>query len=230
MDTIVYIDGYNLYYGSLKYTPYKWLDIHKLFVETIIRIQSPKYNVVKIKHFTADIKTRFASHGSQAQAAQATYHRALEFLYPEKIEIIKGYYAVAKAILPRYQSPPDKNNSVEVWRLEEKQTDVNIALHAYRDAALMKTCKQIVIVSNDTDLEPLLRMLREDLGDAIHIGVVIPIIKTKGSGNKQRPPSESLSRYANWTRSHILEEELEASQLPLVIPTKKKPIKKPSYW
>jgi len=26
MDTNVYIDGYNLYYGRLKHTPYKWLN------------------------------------------------------------------------------------------------------------------------------------------------------------------------------------------------------------
>ena len=25
-DAIVYVDGFNLYYGSLKRTPYKWLD------------------------------------------------------------------------------------------------------------------------------------------------------------------------------------------------------------
>ena len=29
MKTIIYIDGFNLYY-RLKHTPYKWLDLHKL--------------------------------------------------------------------------------------------------------------------------------------------------------------------------------------------------------
>ena len=27
---IVYIDGFNLYYGALKRTPYKWLDVGSL--------------------------------------------------------------------------------------------------------------------------------------------------------------------------------------------------------
>jgi hypothetical protein len=27
MRTIVYVDGFNLYYGALKGTPYRWLDI-----------------------------------------------------------------------------------------------------------------------------------------------------------------------------------------------------------
>jgi hypothetical protein len=30
MKTIVYVDGFNLYYGAVKGTPYKWLDISKL--------------------------------------------------------------------------------------------------------------------------------------------------------------------------------------------------------
>ena len=33
---IAYIDGYNLYYGLLKDTPYKWLDLHK-FSRSLIR-------------------------------------------------------------------------------------------------------------------------------------------------------------------------------------------------
>ena len=30
MKTIVYVDGFNLYYGAVKGTPYKWLDIARL--------------------------------------------------------------------------------------------------------------------------------------------------------------------------------------------------------
>ena len=29
-DAIVYVDGFNLYYGSLKRTPYEWLDLGRL--------------------------------------------------------------------------------------------------------------------------------------------------------------------------------------------------------
>lgn len=34
--TRVYIDGYNLYYGCLKGTAYKWLDLHVLFDKHIL--------------------------------------------------------------------------------------------------------------------------------------------------------------------------------------------------
>jgi 6-hydroxy-3-succinoylpyridine 3-monooxygenase len=34
--TRAYIDGYNLYYGCLKGTPYKWLDLLVLFEQHIL--------------------------------------------------------------------------------------------------------------------------------------------------------------------------------------------------
>ncbi|MDH5217152.1 MAG: NYN domain-containing protein [Gammaproteobacteria bacterium] len=228
MKTKIYIDGYNLYYGCLKHSPYKWLDIQRLFSDYILKIQSPDSKIIKIKYFTADIKARVASRGQNASIAQANYHRALTTLYPNEIEIIKGYYSLDKAELPVYKNPPDKNDRTTVWRLEEKQTDVNIALHAYRDA-IQSRCEHIVIVSNDTDLEPALKMIREDLGNTLKIGIVVPAKKPTG-GKGFRPPSVSLKRLADWTRTHILEDELINSQLPRQIPTKKKPILKPDYW
>lgn len=226
MRTNVYIDGFNLYYGCLKHSRHKWLDIYKLF-EHILKVQSPKSSINKVKYFTADIKSKVASHGQEAQQAQNNYNRALERLYPKTIEIIKGYYSLDYAKLPRYKHPPSKSDQVEVWRLEEKQTDVNIALQVYRDA-IKGDCDQIIIVSNDTDLEPALQMLRQDKGNLINIGIIIPI--EKNTTKKARPANQRLSKYADWTRKHILEEELKLSQLPDMIPTNKKPIYKPDYW
>jgi len=191
-------------------------------------MQSPDSDITKIKFFTADIKSNMASQGKTALHSQARYHRALEKLYPGKIEIIKGYYSLTQANLPEYKKPPNKNNRVAVWKLEEKQTDVNIALHAYRDA-IQARCEQIVIVSNDSDLVPALKMIREDIGDSIKIGIVTPIRKSIME-SKARLASASLGLYADWTRAYILEDELKNSQLPDKIPTKKKPILKPDYW
>lgn len=224
MKTIIYVDGYNLFYGCLKHSADKWLDLWKLLACQIVRAQNPASDVIQIKFFTADIKAKIASRGQDAQQAQNAYHRALEQLYPDKIRIIKGYYSLEKAHLLAYRQPPDKEHRVEVWRLEEKQTDVNIALEAYRDA-VKGTATQFVFVSNDTDLAPALLALREDYGADTHIGVIIPIRSTN-----QRPGNEALSVHANWTRRHITDAELAASQLPEMVPTKKKPIKKPIYW
>ncbi|MGB8737081.1 MAG: NYN domain-containing protein [Rhodomicrobium sp.] len=51
MITIVYVDGFNLYYRALKGTPYKWLDILALSKQLI-----PVNHVVdKVKYFTARV-------------------------------------------------------------------------------------------------------------------------------------------------------------------------------
>lgn len=228
MKTVIYVDGYNLFYGCLKHSHDKWLDLKKLLFEKVVYAQNPKSELIQIKYFTADIKAKVASRGQDALIAQQTYHRALERLYPDVIKIIKGYYSIDKASLPIYQKPPDKNNKVDVWRLEEKQTDVNIALEAYRDAA-KGVVKQQVFISNDTDLAPALNAIREDFGDNVILGVVIPIRKVKGK-RSHRPCNQQLSQYANWTRHHITELEIAESQLPEMIPTNKKPITKPKYW
>lgn len=228
MRTICYVDGYNLFYDCLKHSPDKWLDLYQLLFQKIIYPQNPTSQLIEIKFFTADIKAKIASHGHKAQQAQQAYHRALKLLYPEQISIINGYYSLEKANLLAYKSPPDKLDRVNVWKLEEKQTDVNIALESYRDAIKGKA-DQIVFVSNDTDLAPALKAIREDLQNEIQIGVIIPIRKPQ-SGKPHRPGNKQLNRYADWERHYITDEELSSSHLPDMIPTNKKPIIKPEYW
>jgi uncharacterized LabA/DUF88 family protein len=126
-----------------------------------------------------------------------------------------------------YLNPPDPEKRVYVWKLEEKQTDVHIATQMYRDASRGQ-CDQVVLCSNDSDLEPPLRYIREDFPD-IQIGVVIPG-KEIPARERHRPISESLSRHAHWTRKVIKDDELAKSQLPNRVPTRKKAIDKPDYW
>ncbi len=47
MRTIVYVDGLNLYYGSLKRTAHKWLDLKALFSSML-----PGHDILKIKYYT----------------------------------------------------------------------------------------------------------------------------------------------------------------------------------
>ncbi len=48
MKTWVYVDGFNLYYGALKGTPHKWLDLSRMSVLLL-----PGYQITKIKYFAA---------------------------------------------------------------------------------------------------------------------------------------------------------------------------------
>ena len=77
MATIVYIDGFNFYYGAVKGTPHKWLDL-----EALCRRLLPNDQIVKIRYFTARISAR--PEDPQQAIRQETYLRALNSLlkYP----------------------------------------------------------------------------------------------------------------------------------------------------
>jgi len=224
MKTTLYIDGYNLYYGVLRSSSYKWLDVVKLF-STLTKERSPDADICAIRFFTAPVKIRFANHGEASQKSQRDYHKALETLYPN-FSIIMGYFNPTEGWYPRYQNPVDRNDTVRAWSLEEKQTDVNIALHMYRDIAKKET-EQCVLISNDSDLIPALNAITEDFPET-KIGSIIPIIRK--SNDFERQPNKGLLQCAHWMRGYIREEELQAAQLPEKIPTKKKALFKPMYW
>jgi hypothetical protein len=221
MRTIVYVDGYNFYHGRLKYTRFKWLDLPGLLT-AILRIQNPTSELVSVKLFTANIKSRFARRGQQSTIAQNTYYRALT---ARGVRIIYGRFTLSQERVPRYQEgcPLDRDDRVAVWLLGEKQTDVQLALHAYRDAAA-PNCEQVVLCTNDSDLAPALEFIRSDCPE-IRIGVILP-----------RPPglqarkSKTLQDLAHWNRDHILDEEMAAHQLPARVQTGKKPADKPEHW
>lgn len=226
--TTIYIDGYNLYYSRLKGTPYKWLDLAALFRDRILRVQDPAAAVDTIKFFTAPIKAAYARHGEASAQAQTQYHRALRARHPQLLEIIQGFHVFEPSALPRYESgrAPIKNEVSPVWLIEEKQTDVNIALHVYRDAVLGHA-EQLVICSNDSDLEPALRMVRAD-APAVRIGLVMPLRDTSSATGKV--PNKRLTDLAHWVRRYIQDDELARAQLPANVPTRKKPACKPAHW
>ena len=52
--TIIYIDGFNLYYGALKGTKFKWLDLQTLFQKLL----GDHHTITEIKYFTARVSAR----------------------------------------------------------------------------------------------------------------------------------------------------------------------------
>lgn len=221
MRTIAYVDGYNLYYGCLKNTPYKWLDLFRL-IEQILNIQNPNAQLVQVKYFTAPVKAKISSRGEQAAQAQSAYHRALE---SRGVEIHQGWHSLERGYALEYvpDTPPNKATRVPIWRLEEKETDVGLALHLYSDA-LHARCDQVVLISSDTDLRLAFVLLERDAPGVMR-GLIYP--RTESCG---RPPNQSLAAVAHWVRGEIKTAELSASQLPNRVPTRKKPVIKPDYW
>jgi uncharacterized LabA/DUF88 family protein len=218
MKTNVYIDGFNFYYGLLKNSEHKWLDLVKLFDDFLC----PDDEIVKVKLYTAPVLAKFATNGQKAQNSQERYWNALLKLYPEQFEVIKGFYSHGKQNAMRHISPPNKGERVDIWKLEEKLTDVQMSLGIYRDA-IRNECEQVILVSNDSDIEPSAQLVKQDTD--VSVGVVLP--RTEGG---KRTTSGKLCSIADWHLGSINEETLKASQLPRSIPTRKKPIIKPDYW
>ena len=223
---IVYIDGYNLYYSRLRGTPYKWLDLVALFKEHILRAQIPDADLVKVKFFTAPALAKFASHGLDSVTSQNAYHRALLARYPGMVEIISGYHTHGRARLMAFKEPPDRCGNHDVWLIEEKQTDVNLAMALYRDVAQGAT-DVVVVCSNDTDMEPALAAVQMDF-PACERGFVAPL--SPPAEKNYRYPNRGLMALADWTRHYIRDEELALAQLPNVVPTRKKAVRRPVYW
>lgn len=235
--TRIYIDGYNFYYGCLRGTPYKWLDLLALFEKHILPSalvkdadghirQSILLPSPSIKFFTAQIVESVAK-AVDSVSSQARYHTALRKLYDGRIELIEGYYAVNKMMVKIVDSnnpdrPPGECQSAQAWKVEEKQTDVNLALHAYHDA-ITGLIDHAVIVTNDTDIAPALQMIRSHT--SVRVGVVVPT-------NEHKPiyPNTELAELAHWVRAHITDAELLACQLPRVIPGRQSTIKPESWY
>lgn len=233
--TRIYIDGYNLYYGCLKGTHLKWLDLMALFEKSILPSVTASINgqslasdlqPVAIKFFTAPILEQAAKEHDSIRC-QEQYHAALNKHQPGRIETIKGYYSLtearAKVIDPTAPKTwPRDCKSTDVWKLEEKQTDVNLALHAVKDA-LLGDIEHVVIVTNDTDIAPAMQMIRAHTNAVI--GLVIP------TTDHERVPNAELAKYAHWVRTHITEGELKLAQLPRVVAAgSRRPAIKPNSW
>lgn len=209
MRTIVYVDGFNLYYGCLKNSNFKWLNLIKLF-ENVLQ---NNHAIVKIKYFTARIKA--TPNDPSAPQRQQTYIRAMETHVPE-VEILFGHFLRNKVRMANANPPP---NTVEVYKTEEKGSDVNLAVHLLNDAWL-DNYECAVVVSNDSDMAESMRLVRSYHPNKV-IGLVTP------STNPANRTSQQLKKHAHFTRT-IRKGALAASQLPDPIPNTA--IFKPINW
>lgn len=229
MRTAFFVDGYNLFYGLLAGTEFKWLDLPGL-LQHVLRVQDPSAQTAAIRYFTASVKPDLASRGVASKEAQDTYIRALK---ARGVEVFLGRHRLEPGRAPRFISkhiPASRADQVDIWELEEKETDVHLAISMYRLAARQsdlppeERIEQIVLVSADTDMAPALRAMREDFPE-LRLGVILP----HREGIKREPPG-SLQEHSHWMRRIITKEELRANQFPARVPTRKRPACKPDYW
>ncbi|MFJ4386429.1 NYN domain-containing protein [Pseudomonas sp. NPDC089408] len=229
MRTACFIDGYNVFYGLVAGTRYKWLNLPAL-LKHILRVEQPDCEIITISLFTSGVKPSLASRGNLSKEAQDTYLRAL---IAQGVDVHYGRHQLEPRNAPRFvnkDTPPSRLDQVAIWKLEEKETDVHIAISMYRLAARQarlpagERIQQLVLVSADTDLAPALTAVREDFPE-LRLGVILP----HREGMKRTLPG-SLKSNAHWMRQVVTEEELASNQFPDRVPTRKRPALKPAYW
>lgn len=208
MKTNIYIDGFNLYYGCLKGTTHKWLDLKKLFE---FLLPPPKHQISKIKFFTARVSG--TKDDPDKPNRQDTYLAALAKHIPD-IEIFYGHFTSHKVRMPLVKEL-DGQWMAEVIKTEEKGSDVNLALEILNDA-WTNDYECAVLVSNDSDLAHALKLIKQNHKKNICLVTA-----------KNTHPSKQLAQYTD-SQKIIREGVLKISQLPDLIPGTT--IKKPRDW
>lgn len=218
MRTIAYIDGYNLYYGLLRKSQYKWLDVYALFRDQVLNQSS---DLVEVRYYTAPMLGKM-SDDLESPIRQRRYLQALRKMHPIGLTLIEGRIVASTPFQRLIRPIPEAPHlqKVQVLDFNEKKTDVNIASDMI-NGAWLKTYDQAVLCSNDSDLEGALRSLKEH-HPHIRIGLVAPI-----SGDDPRKISSDLARFSDWKK--ILSTTLlSRSQLPDRIPSSH--LSKPAAW
>ena len=150
-----FVDGFNVYHAinNPRLYKYKWLNYRKL-CECFLK---PQDTIGEIYFFTA-----FVPWSTPKILRHQTLIRALRNV---------GITPVLGAFRRINRTCQICKNDYITY--EEKQTDVNIAIHVFR-TAMENRYDEAIIISGDSDLIPSIHAVKESFTDK-KIGVVIPI-------------------------------------------------------
>ena len=207
MKTNVYVDGFNLYYGCIRHTPYHWLNLAEL-----CRLMLPRDRINQIKYFTALVAPR--PHDPDQRNRQLTYLRALKTV--PNLTIVLGSFLTHEVRLPLADPPSGQRELVRVIQTKEKGSDVNLATHLLFDA-FRNEYDVAAIVSNDSDLLAPIRIVKDEFG------------KDVGILNPHRHPSLELRQYATFIK-RIRKGVLAQSQFPPTLTDAHGTFHKPPSW
>ena len=205
--THVYIDGFNLYSGCLKGTPYRWLDVAEL-----CRLALPTNDVLRINYYTAHVGPR--PNNPDQPIRQRVYLRALRTIPTLSIHL--GHYLSHAVSMPLASPRVGGPRFATVIKTEEKGSDVNLASHlrcdAYEDRFDVG-----VLVTNDSDLLTPVQVVTRRLG------------KKVGILNPRTHPSRALKEAATFHKA-FRPAQLRASQFPDVLTDARGVFDKPRGW
>ncbi len=156
----VYVDGFNLYYGALRSTPYRWLDLQALAA----RLVEPRFTLQRIRYFTAHVSAQLSDPGQYRR--QQVYLRALRTVPGLTLHL--GYFLSHQTRLPLANPRPGEPRVVTVVRTEEKGSDANLAAWLTRDAA-KRDCQAAFVITGDSDFTGVIRMVRREFNFPVHV-------------------------------------------------------------
>jgi NYN domain-containing protein len=208
--TNVYVDGFNLYYGCLKGSPYRWLDLETLCVQLL-----PRHTIQRVRYFTAKVSVR--PNKTHDPIHQDAYLRALATRSTMSIHL--GHFLTKPAKLPLANPAPGGPKFADVLRTEEKGSDVNLATYLLADA-FRHDADAFVIISNDSDLTEPMRIVRHELG--LVVGLVNP--------HPAKRRSHALLSCKPTFFKQIRPGILANSQFPAQLTDRAGTISKPSGW
>lgn len=220
MRTIVYIDGFNLYYRLLEKRPdLKWVN-PKVLAEQALH---PQNQVIQVRYFTARVSGRV---DPTAPGRQQIYLNALATV-PE-IKIHQGTFLASKKFAGLVHPPqfrPDLPaplaqpwpNVVKIHKTEEKGSDGNIASYLLLDA-FRNSFDVAAVLSADSDLIEPIRIATQELGKVV--GLLAPV----------NNPNPQLIAAASFVR-HLGMNHVSAAQFanPLSL-TDGSQLHKPATW
>ena len=202
--TNVYIDGFNLYYGAVRNTPYRWLNLRRLS-----EVLFPNDQIERIWYFTALVNPR--PHDLNATVLSSGV------AYMPTLDIVFGQFRERRTRLPFANPPPGGPKTVEVIKPEEKGTDVNLATQLLVDG-FKRNYEHAVVISNDSDLATPMRYIREELN--LKVSVVNPSkIRT------HRDLEDAATYVKRLRRNHLVQ-----SQFPTVLQDQNGRFSKPNSW
>lgn len=139
---IVYVDGYNFYYGlkECNWKKYYWLDIVNFFQ----MFMGSNQDLIKVKYFSA------SPSNPGKKSRQTTFFSANK--QNSRFELILGNF---------FEKDVYCNHCFEAFKIpEEKKTDVNIATHMISDC-IYEYCDVTILVSGDSDLTPPVHFIKK---------------------------------------------------------------------
>ncbi len=205
----VYVDAFNLYYGCLRGTAYKWLDLERLSRQYL----RPGDQLGRIRYFTARVTSRPSD--PQAPQRQQAYLRALQTI--PCLSVHYGRFQETQTRMRLAEPPPRGPATALVVKTEEKGSDVNLATYLLFDA-FRKDAEVAVVVSNDSDLCEPIRLAISELG--LRVGI----------WNPYRRPSVELRRIPPTFYKQIRPGALGASQFPQELGDSRGTVRKPASW